>query len=742
MKKIFFIFFLSFILVSCSGTNQTNQTNILLTFNGLYENNQNYTLFFDMNSPDKHTIKFFNSIDEDPIYSQIVSSTIKLRIPEYEDKPGFLFTGWKDTSTLEFLNNSTVFYEDKNYVANYLKLPSNYNTNLFRLGNSLSLNKTINTFINADKITIYPFYTNRSGSITIETSLISGDPTLSLYDSNFSFLASHDDIDVNSGNLNAKITYSVTGNKIYFVGLIAHEKKVGDTKLTIKSSYTESEELISFNPLITEQISVQVITHENGMKYPNIPESLGFIFAGWYSNAQGSGDQFDFSKNIDSNISVYAKWVSSLDYDSDDINLKSKDGGLAVQTTKLSNEFDFSSVEKLPVINRSGYNFLGWFTENNGKGIQVTDNKGIIKNIPKGKENLQLYPYENPNAYQIILNNTYDSLTDKTKIDVLFDNEIENLDYIPKVEGYQFEGYFTTKEEQYFDSNMKSTRKYDVANNLNLYAKYTPNKYEVTLNTSDTLNRAVILNLQDEEYGYYLMKTGEIKYFYDKNPFFAGWYLDEKRETPYLFNKDIDTNIFLYGKYQDEFIQELINNEFSYPTKEPEILKLNEQRKVYGESWQSSFNENKRYFYISQNEQELQYVLSVPTNESCEYRSLRHEIKINGETVRNFENSNRCSVSMEINVEIGDVIEFIFSAVSTNISLHSASPYPIALGNIITGLVHEIEFNTYFILPIPTKNDLDFIGWYYNDLQVTNHFGKSLFSWKYSSNITLTPKFE
>ena len=54
----------------------------------------------------------------------------------------------------------------------------------------------------------------------------------------------------------------------------------------------------------------QTVTDTAGLEYPEIPTRSGYLFAGWYDNAGCSGTPYDFTSQIENDITLYAKWVS------------------------------------------------------------------------------------------------------------------------------------------------------------------------------------------------------------------------------------------------------------------------------------------------------------------------------------------------------------------------------------------------------------------------------------------------
>lgn len=54
----------------------------------------------------------------------------------------------------------------------------------------------------------------------------------------------------------------------------------------------------------------QIITDTDSLQYPSIPTRDGYVFAGWYLSADGTGNPYDFTQLVDGDITLYAKWIT------------------------------------------------------------------------------------------------------------------------------------------------------------------------------------------------------------------------------------------------------------------------------------------------------------------------------------------------------------------------------------------------------------------------------------------------
>ena len=56
-------------------------------------------------------------------------------------------------------------------------------------------------------------------------------------------------------------------------------------------------------------VAAQTVTPTATLKYPTAPERSGYIFGGWYANADCTGTPYDFTALVTKDITLYAKWI-------------------------------------------------------------------------------------------------------------------------------------------------------------------------------------------------------------------------------------------------------------------------------------------------------------------------------------------------------------------------------------------------------------------------------------------------
>lgn len=106
-----------------------------------------------------------------------------------------------------------------------------------------------------------------------------------------------------AGNVTTK-DYSV---RIYGTPVITYDRDA--VKVTEDATITASIVTFDLNGADGTAPASQTVTDTVGLEYPEIPTRSGYLFAGWYDNAGCSGTRYDFTSQIENDITLYAKWV-------------------------------------------------------------------------------------------------------------------------------------------------------------------------------------------------------------------------------------------------------------------------------------------------------------------------------------------------------------------------------------------------------------------------------------------------
>ena len=162
------------------------------------------------------------------------------------------------------------------------------------------------------------------------------------------------------------------------------------------------------------------------------PTRSGYIFTGWNTKADGSGDAFTATTDVTSNITVYAQWKDSTTY-----SVTYKDGVdgtvFADQTTAGLHVGDTTpAFSGTPT--RSGYTFTGWQPS---VAATVTDNAVYTaqwtKNSSSSHHSTRYTLHYEPNGGTAYKDERYSSGTKVT------------LDKTPTRESYTFTGWYADK---------------------------------------------------------------------------------------------------------------------------------------------------------------------------------------------------------------------------------------------------------------------------------------------------------
>lgn len=147
--------------------------------------------------------------------------------------------------------------------------------------------------------------------------------------------------------------------------------------IVIKSRKVE----ISFDTNGGTTLKAMTINKNSEIERPEDPQREGYIFAGWTLD----GEDFDFKTKITKSIKLIANWIK-ISAETDvyyeltfDVN-----GGNSVEGFKVVN----GDITKLPVPEKDGYKFLGWYNgdEEVNVGDTITSNLELTAKWEKNEE--------------------------------------------------------------------------------------------------------------------------------------------------------------------------------------------------------------------------------------------------------------------------------------------------------------------------------------------------------------------
>ena len=239
--------------------------------------------------------------------------------------------------------------------------------------------------------------------------------------------------------------------------------------ITLYAQWTEAK-TVTFDVQGGSEIAAQQVQTGKSAVRPENPERVGYAFAGWYTSADTSGSEYDFTAAVNDDVTLYAKWTPNMyavTFDSQ--------GGSAVDAQQVAYG-GYATQPAAPT--RDGYTFVGWTTDAAGTtpygfGMPVT---GGITLYAKWDDAGATY-----HTVTIHLNDGDDYSSDLPQDMTLFVKEGEKLtipDSAPSRGGYRFAG-LTSDEQRKTDYDAGTA----VTADMTLYAKWVKT-WTVTFDTA------------------------------------------------------------------------------------------------------------------------------------------------------------------------------------------------------------------------------------------------------------------
>lgn len=310
------------------------------------------------------------------------------------------------------------------------------------------------------------------------------------------------------------------------------KKKVSSISKTTGQNYnlyakwTPIKYTITYNKnskTATGSMSNQSVTYDtlvnlNANKFTN----KGYLFCVWNTEADGSGINYADGQAIanlaatnNGKVTLYAQWSES-DY----LITYHTEGGVIATNAIMAYSYSTTTSYTLPTPTKDRYVFAGWYKD--------PSYKTIMKNniIAKGTYgNLDLYAKWTIDPeityYYITYHDGNDTITDSSFLSSYSYNRGATYTLpTPSKDGYTFNGWY---KDAALKSRLGLTIPKGCKGDLNLYAKWTPNKYKVTYdaNAPEGLKVSGRMSAQNLNYGTNtkLTKTAYTLKGYN----FAGW---------------------------------------------------------------------------------------------------------------------------------------------------------------------------------------------------------------------------
>ena len=212
------------------------------------------------------------------------------------------------------------------------------------------------------------------------------------------------------------------------------------------------------------------------------PTAKGYLFSGWNTEEDGSGDDYFPGDTYSENeaLYLYAQWTP-IKYTVAYNGNGSTSGSMLTQTFTYGKSYNLAANGFV----RSNYHFAGWNTKADGSGTSYSDKQSVKNLATKNGTKVTLYAQWAKNTYTIRFhaNGGSGSMADVT---VPYDTVYS----LPKnqftLKGYQFDEWIDADHSMAIDDegNISRTSAQSRSDVVDLYAQWTPNEYYVAYNSN------------------------------------------------------------------------------------------------------------------------------------------------------------------------------------------------------------------------------------------------------------------
>jgi|GEM_PF-2355437 len=261
---------------------------------------------------------------------------------------------------------------------------------------------------------------------------------------------------------------------------------------------------------------------------PTAPTRTGSTFAGWNTEADGSGTAFTAATPVIADRTVFAQWTVNTYTVTFD-----KNGGTTDASPTTKTVTHGGNVGSLPTApTKTGYTFTSWNTKADGTGNAFTAAIAITADIT-------VYAQWTINTYTVTFDKnggtTEASPTSKT---ATYGSNVGSLPTEPTRAGYTFNGWNTNN----VGTGTTFTASTSVTADITVYAQWTLNSYTVTFNS----NGGSIVADQTVAYNSTVTEpTAPTREGYT----FGGWYSNAGLITAYDFDTVVTADLTLFAKW-------------------------------------------------------------------------------------------------------------------------------------------------------------------------------------------------
>ena len=315
----------------------------------------------------------------------------------------------------------------------------------------------------------------------------------------------------------ATVEYTLNGNfRVYDAENGGGMGPVNLYAVWIPNSYT-----VELRKNATNAVAgTESVTAIYGMPLPEgedivAPTRVGYDFTGYYrtraiANSELRDTTYYYDKDMKSgpvwdrttNLYVLANWVAHTTK----ITLDPQGGnnyGVSEVTATYGQAMPTMGVQ---APQRTGYEFGGYFTKQNGKGTKYYNvDMTSARNWTIDQPEYTLYAYWIPIEYMVRLDKQ-GGTGGSTSVIVTYGEPLPSGETAPTKVGYEFRGYYSSQndewqeaqgndsynnDKQYYDKNMVGVEPWDIAAGATIYAHWAPKTYIVTFDLGDESHAAI-----------------------------------------------------------------------------------------------------------------------------------------------------------------------------------------------------------------------------------------------------------
>ena len=309
-----------------------------------------------------------------------------------------------------------------------------------------------------------------------------------------------------SFNYNETIVYpeDVVKEGYTFNGWSPKPRRMPAYNLIISTQFKPNEYNVTFNPTGGyPEIPEKIVTYDCAYEDLPVPQRNGYYFVGWFT--EGNPNEITESSivKVAGNHVLYAKWTNQSYF----VEFEGNNGTPSLASMKVYYDSKYGA---LPTAERTGYTFVGWFTDKTGS-VQITNNDtvDII-------ENETFYAHWYPNNYTVSLIGNGGFVGDRAEstINVTYDSDYRGLPY-PVRTGHTFLGWYTDT-----DTKVQSNAVVKITSDEHsFFAHWEANNYTVSFDTNGGTNIAKLSKVVTYNNTY-----GELPDASRIGHYFLGWY--------------------------------------------------------------------------------------------------------------------------------------------------------------------------------------------------------------------------